>query len=190
MFPVAVGSIQIFEDQADCFFSHFFFERGVVGVVGISFDGVAKRVQTGFGGRLRRQADSQLRVQYRERRDQARIIDRRLVMRLGLGDDRCDRCFRAGAGSCRHREDRRRLFNDLEQPLQLRDVLMRASDASCHRLAGVHRRTAAKGQQAVAAVLAIKLDAAFNIFVRWVCRDAGMEHIVHAFRVECLKQRI
>ena len=95
-----------------------------------------------------------------------RIVERILLVGLGVGNNGGESGLGAGAGGGGNREERRQLLAYFELSAHLLNGLIRADDSCSRTLGAVHRRTAAESDEALAAVVKIELADFLDIVSR------------------------
>ena len=120
-------------------------------------------IHAGGGGKLRRQTQGHIRVQQRVVRNQGKVIDGILVTGLAVGDDSGQGGLAAGAGGGGHRDEQRQPAHHMQQALHLVQLPARPGNAGAAGLGAVHRRTAAEGNDRLAAVRQIAFAGSLHI---------------------------
>ena len=113
-------------------------------------------------------------------RDEAEVVDRELVVRFGIGDDRSQRHLATSARRRGHGDERRRLRKHLEHAGHLLDRLVGLGDARRSALCTVHRRAAAETDERLATVLEVELAHFLDVVDGGVRNRLVVEHRLDA----------
>lgn len=114
--------------------------------------GVHARLPRNGGG----QAARKLGVVHRKARDQHKVVNGILVVRLVVGNYRCKRDLASRARRGGNGDEQRQATMDTQQAAHLVDGLLWLRDARAHALGAVHGRTAAKADNGLAGALSIQ----------------------------------
>jgi hypothetical protein len=189
---VLIGARQIFLDQPEALerdaLAHRVVERRRIG-----FEAMRERIHACARRDHLRHADRQFRIADRDTRQEFRVEDDLLGMRLGIGDDGGAADFRAGAGSCRHRDDRRNAVGVGARPpvADILEIPYRAGLASheSHAFAEIEARAATECDDTVMTAILVGLDPGGEVLVVRVGVDIGEDRPAKTTRfenVECI----
>ena len=134
----------------------------------IGFHCVGERVHTGLRCCVRGEILSERGIEHRIARHKTEIHDRVLVPCFLVRNNGGDRRLRAGAGGRRHGDERRESVHDFEKSRHLFHGAIGAHDARRRSLGRIHRRSAADGKEAVAALGKIHFPHLFDDGDRWI----------------------
>ncbi|MPM73658.1 hypothetical protein SDC9_120640 [bioreactor metagenome] len=112
------------------------------------------------------------------------------MMRGAVGYDGGDGGLRACPGGGRHGKDWRQTLEYAERTAHLRDALPRLHDARAGGFCAVHRRTAAKGYDAIALVFNVELTRRFDVLDGRVGFYAVIDDPLYSSRIAGGKERI
>ena len=114
--------------------------------------GIHTRLSRNGGG----QAARKLGVVHRKARDKHKVVNGVLVVRLVIGNDRCERDLATRTRRSGDGDERRQATMNAQQATHLVDGLVWLCDACAHTLGTVHGRAAAKADNGLAGVLPIQ----------------------------------
>ena len=104
----------------------------------------------------RRQPARKLGVVDRKTRDKHKVVNGVFIVRLVIGDNRCERDFASRTGGSGNRNKQRQETVDAQQATHLVDGLVWLRDACSHALGTVHGRATAKADNGLAGALSIQ----------------------------------
>ena len=147
--------------------------------------GVHARLPRNGGG----QAARKLGVVHRKARDQHKVVNGILVVRLVVGNYRCKRDLASRARRGGNGDEQRQTTMNAQQAAHLVDGLLWLRDACPHALGAVHGRTAAKTNNGLAGVLSIQGRCFLHIRDRGVRTCFGIDRSANSLgRERCLER--
>ena len=186
---VLVSLFEVLEDELG---GDFCLLGGVlgVGVAYVGFNRVGQSVHTGGRSDVGRKTDCKLGIENCVLRTEHGIVERILLVGLGVGNNGGESGLGAGAGGGGNREERRQLLAYFELSAHLLNSLIRADDSCSRTLGAVHRRTAAESDEALAAVVKIELADFFDIVYRGVRLSLVIDDIIDTVCLETLIEAV
>ena len=149
----------------------------------VGLDRVGEGVHTGGRGQCRRHADHQKRIVHGDARGHAPVDDGHLHVAGGVGDDAEAGHFRSGTGGGVHGQVRRHRLGGLVHALVIMN-LAAVGDHQAHALAAVVGGAAAQGDEAVALLFLVDVDAVMHVLVGGVGDGLVIDHVFHLGGVE------
>ena len=184
---VFIGFDKVFKHKFDRDAGVFLGAAGIC-AADIRFDRVGQGVHTRGGGDGFGQVIGKSGVQNRIVRDQVQIVHQIFVARFGVGDDRRNGDFAAGARRGGDRKQGRDVLFDLQQPFHLGKGALGVGNLRAAAFGAVHRGTAADGDQAVAAVLRIKLVRGGNVVHSGIGHRFAVDRVRNAEAIHLIGQ--
>ena len=133
--------------------------------------GVHARLPRNGGG----QAARKLGVVDCKTRDEHKVVDGVLIVRLVVGDNRRERDFASRSGGSGNRDKQRQETVDAQQAAHLVDGLVWLRNARAHALGAVHGRSSAKTDNGLAGALSIQGRCLLHIRDRGVHTRFGID---------------
>ena len=140
-----------------------------------SLDGMRQSIHTRLPRNGRRQPTRKLGVVNRKARNEHKVVNRVLIVRLVIGDNRRERDFASRTGGSGNRDKQRQKTVNAQQAAHLVDGLVWLRNARAHALGAVHGRTATKADNGPAVVLAIQRRRFLHIRDRGVRTRFGID---------------
>ena len=157
-----IGLEQIVADELDRLTRHLArVGRGATADKGL--DSMRQGVHTRLPRNGRRQPARKLGVVYCKTRDEHKVINGVLIVRLVVGNNRCERDFASRTGGSGNRDEQRQETVNAQQATHLVDGLVWLCNARPHTLGAIHGRTATKADNSPAVVLAIQRRRFFHV---------------------------
>ena len=140
-----------------------------------SLDGMRQSIHTRLPRNGRRQPTRKLGVVHRKARNEHKVIDGVLIVRLVVGNHRRERDFASRTGGSGNRDKQRQETVNTQQAAHLVDGFVWLRNARAHALGAVHGRTATKADNGLAVVLAIQRRRFLHIRDRGVRTRFGID---------------